>query len=97
MDACLQVDLPLRGVISYGQFILRTSTNRLSILGTSVVEAASIEPQLEFYGVVVAPSCLEHWMTPYDKLKTKLTVGGIDITMNQFLAKKSVPTKIEPL
>lgn len=41
MAALLEVDLPIRGVVSHGNSICRLSTNRISLPGNSIVEAAT--------------------------------------------------------
>ena len=58
--ALLKHDVPLRGAIAHGTLVRDQHTSHTVIAGRPIIEAHHFESQLQWIGVMLAPSVLRH-------------------------------------
>jgi len=71
MKSFLNIGLPLRGAISYGECIIESSKNRLMVLGEGIVEAATNESLLDCFCIVQSLSCMKDFSEQVQKEGSK--------------------------
>jgi len=72
LHALIEKEIPLRGAISHGSFVRsENDTSGTVIAGRPIIEAHQYEAQLQWIGIMIAPSVLRR----FPDLRSKVTLG----------------------